>query len=156
MNVEELCGAVGKAPWFLKRFNRRDYTPAFRLYTERFGPLYMEAVREAAEQTGGQQELAKVILDQIEAGWKRRRPWNRGLAQAQEKQMLVLYLSPMLLGLEEPLCRELAEQLRDEWNRRRPKDYYDITTYARMQDGFRSPILDLLFSRQKNRENGGE
>ena len=35
------------------------------------------------------------------------------MVQAREKQMLVTYLSPMLLGLEEPLCQELAERLRD-------------------------------------------
>jgi len=49
----------------------------------------------------------------LEAGWKRQRPWNRTMVQAREKQMLVTYLSPMLLGLEEPLCQELAERLRE-------------------------------------------
>ena len=60
---------------------------------------------------------------------------------------------PMLLGLEEPLCQELAERLRDGWNTRRPKDIYNITTYARLQEGFRNVILGIdITGWQKRRE----
>ena len=129
------------------------YTSAFRTYTERFGPLYMEAVRETAEDPDGRRVLAEQLLDLLEAGWKRQRPWNRTMVQAREKQMLVTYLSPMLLGLEEPLCQELAERLRDGWNTRRPKDIYNITTYARLQEGFRNVILGIdITGWQKRRE----
>ena len=94
-----------------------------------------------------------LLLDLLEAGWKRQRPWNRTMVQAREKQMLVTYLSPMLLGLEEPLCQELAERLRDGWNTRRPKDIYNITTYARLQEGFRNVILGIdITGWQKRRE----
>ena len=113
MKLEELCAAVQEARYYNERFTRREYTSAFRTYTERFGPLYMEAVRETAEDPDGRRVLAEQLLDLLEAGWKRQRPWNRTMVQAREKQMLVTYLSPMLLGLEEPLCQELAERLRD-------------------------------------------
>ena len=141
MKLEELCAAVQEARYYNERFTRREYTSAFRTYTERFGPLYMEAVRETAEDPDGRRVLAEQLLDLLEAGWKRQRPWNRTMVQAREKQMLVTYLSPMLLGLEEPLCQELAERLRDGWNTRRPKDIYNITTSARLQEGFRNVIL---------------
>ena len=111
MKLEELCAAVQEARYYNERFTRREYTSAFRTYTERFGPLYMEAVRETAEDPDGRRVLAEQLLDLLEAGWKRQRPWNRTMVQAREKQMLVTYLSPMLLGLEEPLCQELAERL---------------------------------------------
>lgn len=143
MKLEELCAAIQEAPYYNERFTRREYRDTFRAYTERFAPLYMDAVRETGEDPVGRQRLAAQILDALEAGWKRQRPWNRGMVQAREKQMLVTYLSPMLLGLEEPLCQELAEQLRDGWNVRRPKDAYDITTYARLQEGFRNVILGI-------------
>ena len=45
MKLEELCAAVQEARYYNERFTRREYTSAFRTYTERFGPLYMEAVR---------------------------------------------------------------------------------------------------------------
>ena len=143
MKLEELCAAVQEARYYNERFTRREYTSAFRTYTERFGPLYMAAVRETAEDPDGRRVLAEQLLDLLEAGWKRQRPWNRTMVQAREKQMLVTYLSPMLLGLEEPLCQELAERLRDGWNTRRPKDIYNITTYARLQEGFRNVILGI-------------
>ena len=153
MKAEELCAAVQEAPYYNERFTRREYTAAFREYTERFGPLYMDAVRETAEDPAGRRSLAEQLLDVLEAGWKRQRPWNRGMVQAREKQMLVTYLSPMLLGLEEPMCQELAEQLRDAWNARRPKDAYDIASYARLQEGFRNVILGIdLTGWQRRRE----
>ena len=49
MKLEELCAAVQEARYYNERFTRREYTSAFRTYTERFGPLYMAAVRETAE-----------------------------------------------------------------------------------------------------------
>ena len=128
MNLEELCAAVREAPYYSQRFTRLEYTDAFREYTERFGHLYMNAAHAAAERDGGMEALAGELMDALEAGWKRQRPWNRTMVQAREKQMIITYLSPMLLGLEEPLCRELAERLRDTWNARRPKDAYQITT----------------------------
>ena len=153
MKLEELCAAVQEARYYNERFTRREYTSAFRTYTERFGPLYMEAVRETAEDPDGRRAMAEQLVDALAAAWKRQRPWNRGMVQAREKQMLVTYLSPMLLGLEEPLCRELAEQLRDVWNARWPKDPYQITTYARLQEGFRNVILGIdLTGWQKRRE----
>ena len=151
MKIEELCAAVQEAPYYNERFTRREYRDAFRSYTERFGPLYMNAVREA--EADGLAALAEQLLDALAAGWKRQRPWNRSMAQAREKQMLVTYLSPMLLGLEEPLCQTLAEQLRDAWNARWPKDAYQITTYARLQEGFRNVILGIdLTGWEKRRE----
>lgn len=151
MKIEELCAAVQEAPYYNERFTRREYRDAFRSYTERFGPLYMNAVREA--EADGLAALAEQLLDALAAGWKRQRPWNRSMVQAREKQMLVTYLSPMLLGLEEPLCQTLAEQLRDAWNARWPKDAYQITTYARLQEGFRNVILGIdLTGWEKRRE----
>ena len=49
MKLEELCAAVQEARYYNERFTRREYTSAFRTYTERFGPLYMAAVRETAD-----------------------------------------------------------------------------------------------------------
>ena len=70
MKLEELCAAVQEARYYNERFTRREYTSAFRTYTERFGPLYMEAVRETAEDPDGRRVLAEQLLDLLEAGWK--------------------------------------------------------------------------------------
>ena len=67
MKLEELCAAVQEARYYNERFTRREYTSAFRTYTERFGPLYMEAVRETAEDPDGRRVLAEQLLDLLEA-----------------------------------------------------------------------------------------
>ena len=66
MKLEELCAAVQEARYYNERFTRREYTSAFRTYTERFGPLYMEAVRETAEDPDGRRVLAEQLLDLLE------------------------------------------------------------------------------------------
>ena len=60
----------------------------------------------------------------------------------------------MLLGLDEPLCQKLAEELRDVWNARRPKDPYDITTYAKLQRGFRNVVLGIDITGWVRRQEG--
>ena len=145
---EELLASIQEREPWLRDFGRQTYRDAFRSYTERFGPLFMEAVRNQDPA-----DLAKALLDGLDAGWRAQRFWRRGVVRAEEKQMVVVYLSPMLLGLEEPLCQELAERLRDGWNTRRPKDIYNITTYARLQEGFRNVILGIdITGWQKRRE----
>ena len=60
---------------------------------------------------------------------------------------------PHAAGTGGALCQELAERLRDGWNTRRPKDIYNITTYARLQEGFRNVILGIdITGWQKRRE----
>lgn len=138
IELESLCAAVREAPRYLERFTRREYTGAFREYTERFGQLYMGAVRETEGEESALRELADQLLNCLENGWRSQRFWNRGAVQAREKQMVVAYLTPMLVGLEEPLCGRFAEVLRDAWAARWPRDVYYVATYAQMQSGFRS------------------
>lgn len=93
---EELLASIQEREPWLRDFGRQTYRDAFRSYTERFGPLFMEAVRNQDPA-----DLAKALLDGLDAGWRAQRFWRRGVVRAEEKQMVVVYLSPMLLGLEE-------------------------------------------------------
>lgn len=142
---DELLAAIQTGRDWMDRFTRREYAPAFREYTERFGPTYMEAVRAAGED--GLAVLSENLLDGLEAGWNRQRFWNRSAVRTTEKQMMVSYLSPMLLGLEEPGCPRLAELLRDGWAARWPKDAYGITDYKTIRSGFRNVILGVDLGR---------
>lgn len=146
MNLKALCAAVQEAPWYLERFTHRGYRDAFRQYTKRFGPVCMEAVRETAGEETALAALADALLDELETGWKRQRFWNRTAVRVSEKQMVVSYLSPMLLGLGEPDCRRLAEVLRDRWAARWPKDGYRIAEYAVIQSGFKDAIMGIPVS----------
>ena len=143
MKTSELCAAVWEAPDWLARFRRREYPQAFQEYQERFGSLYAQAVEETEGDLTALEGLANDILDELEAGWKRRRFWNRGAVRVEEKQVIVSFLSPMLLELPDPLCGRLAGMLRQGWVDRWSKDAYQITTFEVLQKGFRNSILGI-------------
>ena len=92
------------------------------------------------------------LMDELEAGWRRQRIWNRTSVQINEKQMMVAYLSPMLVELEAPLGVAFAKALRDTWSARRPKDGYRIASYEKLASGFRNTILGIDVSGFINRK----
>ena len=141
MNTDPLLSALREPASWLARFSRRDYEGAFADYGERFAPVWREAVRETAGEEAALAAMAEALLDALAAEWKRRRPWDRTNARLDTKQMLVEYLSPLLLAQGDPGCRRLAELLRDGWAARWPRDAYRIASYARIQRGFRSTIM---------------
>ena len=109
MDVQMLCAAVQEAPAYLNRFTRKEYPLAFREYAERFAPAWTAAVRETAGEETALTALADNFLEGLEQGWRRQRCWNRSSVRVNEKQMVVSFLTPLLLGLEEPLCPEFAQ-----------------------------------------------
>ena len=141
---EELLAAIQDDGTWMKRFTRLDYFRAFKDYTVKFAPTYINAIKNA-ESENGLQTLIIGILDDLEAGWAKKRIWKRGDAKYNDKQMLICYLSPMLLGLEDESCRKFAEAMQQEWAARWPKDAYQVATYKELRRGFRNVILGLEF-----------
>ena len=154
MNVKPLCAAVqnGWSDW-MEHFNRQEYEKSFRKYMECYGELYAQAVREADGDEAALQALAAAILDELEAGWKKQRIWNRSRIRFEEMQVIINYLSPMLLELPDPKCGRLAGMLRQGWADRWPKEEYHITTFEIIQKGFRFAIMGIdLTGMQRDRE----
>ncbi len=143
MDVQILCAAVQEAPTYLSRFTRKEYPLAFREYAERFAPVWTAAVRETAGEETALTVLADNFLEGLEQGWRRQRFWNRSSVRINEKQMVVSFLTPLLLGLEEPLCPEFAQILRDRWAARWPRDPYQTAAYADINSGFRYAIMGI-------------
>ena len=140
---QKLLEAIESGVFWMPRFTRREYAKAFKEYSEAFGPAYVEAVRETGEVLN---DLVCDLLDALAEGQARQRFWNRAVWRTNEKMMLVQYLSPMLLALEEPGCQEFAELLRDGWAARWPKDAYQIAPHERLKGGFRNSILGIDLS----------
>lgn len=132
----------GSEVW-VKRFTRQEYFHAFQEYTGRFGPACMEAVK--GKDDAALTALAEELLELLEAGWAKQRIWNRAKARFNDQQLLLGFFSPMLLGLEVPECRRLAELLQERWAARRPKEAYRLTDYATIRDGFHNVILGFTF-----------
>lgn len=149
MNTQELCAAVENGREWLDLFRLRTFPKAFKSYMETYAPAYRQALAELGEDEEALKALAEEILDTLEAGWKRQHFWNRSAARVDVKQMIVDYLSPMLLELEEPGARLLCGFLRDGWTARLPKESYRIGSYERIQKGFKNVIMGIEIGRSK-------
>mgnify|MGYP000767614408 FL=1 len=102
-------------------------------------------MREAGE--SGLPALADSLLDALEAQWKQARFWNRTTVRGETKQVVVGYLTPMLMADQE--LRPFAGVLRDRWNLRWPKDVYHAAGYERICKGFKLRILGFEVPEKK-------
>jgi len=142
-DIAALAAAVQSYKEWLPRFQRREYPGAFRKYRETYGPLYAAAVRECDGDLEKLEQLADDILDALEAGWKAERFWNRSAARADQRHMVIVFFSPMLMEEQDPLCGRLAGMIRQRWADRWPKEEYHLTTYEVLRDGFRNVIFGI-------------
>lgn len=140
INTAALLAAIqdGK-PWLDRFTGKKEYDKAYQDYRERYAPAYREAALAAGEE--GLEAVAEALLDGLAEGWARRRLWNRSLAQINDKQLIVCYLSPMLL--EDPVCAPLAEELRKGWAARWPKEAYQTASVTKLRKGFRTTIMGI-------------
>lgn len=138
-NIPALLEAIQDARPWMRRFTKKTYPQAFQDYTVQFGGLFREALRDAGE--ADFTALADTLLDGLAESWSRQRFWNRASVQMNDKQMLVCFLSPMLL--EDPDCAPLAEALREGWAARWPKEPYQTATAKQLQKGFRPTFLGI-------------
>ena len=145
---EALMKALAEPSLLLKDFTRLGYEPSFQSYCRCFLPVYLSAVREAG--ADGMPALTDSLLDGIEKQWKNVRFWNRSLARSEIKQVVVGYLTPMLLS--EPELRPLAASLRDGWNRRWPEDTYHAAGYDTIRRGFKLRVLGFEIPEKKKEE----
>ena len=73
---------------------------------------------------------------------------SRKAVRVSEKQVIVNFLSPMLLDQPDVQCGRLAGALRQGWADRWPKDEYHLTTYEVIQSGFRFAIMGIDLERK--------
>jgi len=139
VKVETLLSAIQDGKPWLARFTGKEYDRAYQEYRAKYAPLFREAALADGEE--GVEALAEVLLDGLAEGWRRQKPWNRSMAMLSDKQMIVCYLSPMLL--EDPDCAPLAEALREGWAARWPKEPYQTATAKQLQKGFRPTFLGI-------------
>lgn len=139
VKVEALLAAIQDGKPWLDRFTGKLYDAAYQEYRAKYAPLFREAALADGEE--GVEALAEVLLDGLAEGWKRQKPWNRSLAQMEDKQMIVCYLSPVLM--EDPACAALEEKLRQGWAARWPKEAYKASSLEKIRKGFRPTFLGI-------------
>ena len=138
IRIESLLPAVQEGKAWSHRFTKKEYPQAFQEYQARFAPLFKEAFQSAGEE--GLPALAEALLNGLAEGWRRQRFWNRTAAQLDDKQMLVSYLSPMLLEIG---AGRFCCLLRDGWAARWPKEAYLTGTFEELNSGFRNTVLGI-------------
>lgn len=139
VKAEALLEAVQDGKPWLARFTGKEYDKAYEEYREKYAPLFREAALAGGEE--GMEALTEVLLDGLAEGWVRQKPWNRSLAMLNDKQMIVCYLSPMLM--EDPACAALEEKLREGWAARWPKEAYKAASLEKIRKGFRPTFLGI-------------
>lgn len=150
---EELLLAIRESEAWLDLFKKRFYRKAFKKYRDRFEPAFEETFRICSDEPM-MQNVAEWMLTELEKGWKRQRFWNRSAVRGDEKQMVIVYLSPMLLAMENPTGPRFAKLLRDNWAARWPKDSYEIASFEILMKGFNASILGVdLKAFQKEEED---
>lgn len=139
VKAELLLAAIQDGKPWLARFTGKEYDKAYGEYRAKYGPLFREAALSGGEE--GIEALTEVLLDGLAEGWARQRPWNRSLAQMEDKQMIVCFLGPMLM--EDPACGALEEALRRGWAARWPKEAYRAASLEKIRKGFRPTFLGI-------------
>lgn len=139
VNAETLLTAIQDGKPWLDRFTGKEYNKAYEEYRAKYAPLFREAALADGEE--GIEALAEVLLDGLAEGWKRQKPWNRSLAMLNDKQMIVCFLSPVLM--EDPVCASLEEKLREGWAARWPKEAYRAASLEKIRKGFRPTFLGI-------------
>ena len=142
-DIAALAAAVQCYKEWLPRFQRREYPKAFRSYCEIYGARFAAEVRGCEGDLAKLEQLADELLNALEQGWKAERFWNRSAARADQRHMIIVFFSPMLMEEKEPMCGRLAGMIRQRWAERWPKDEYHLTTYEVIRNGFRNAIFGI-------------
>ena len=135
----ELVQAILNGEVWISRFTRYEYKKAFSEYSQHFAPMFLKAIREAENDTA-MQLLVDRILDEKARFCQKQRLWNRPAVNLQQKQMVVLYLTPMLLSMNDFACTCFAKMLRDTWIKRWPKQGYEIGDFTTISKSFNDTI----------------
>jgi len=147
----ELLEAITDQKIWLEKFTREEYPRAFRAYTQQYAPAFAVVLQDAdeAKMTAAADEL----LDGLADYWKKQRIWNRGAVRFDSKQMMIDYLSPMLLEMQDPTAKQFAELLCQRWGQRWPGEAYGMASYKEIRRGFHT-IADFIpgAKRSKNEE----
>lgn len=147
--IEELLPAIRDSKVWLQQFSRRDYSSAFEVYCARFASAYMAAAQKA-EDEGTMEGLAESLLRAAETAWMAAPVWKQNGIRYGTKNMLLVYLSPMLLHMNTSACTHLAEVLCQQWTARQRKDPYEIVTYEELRNGFKSVLPSLSFGEKSH------
>ena len=135
--------------YWMKGFKRQTYEKYLEAFCQQYTDTFRTALQENTPET-----LAGEVLNELDAGWKTLRFWNRSGAKTETKLLLITYVSPLLLLAEEPRCSQLAEALCRSWNERWPGDPYQLPDVDKLKNSFKNAVFGINLEKTGKRENG--
>ena len=135
--MNDLLKAIQHGKPWIDSFNRVEYQKTFEVYSEKFAAVYIDAVNASSDLS----LLASELVDSIIAGWDKEHFFSRGAAKINDKMMIVVYLTPMLLASENERCHQFADILCSEWNKKIPQNTYSVADYDTITNGFTNKIM---------------
>lgn len=137
--MERILAALHEPEVWTKKLTRLTYEAAFKNYCEQYRPLFQSAVQNAESP----EKLAESLMNALNTEWKRIRFWERGRLCAEQKLVVVTFLTPMLLSTGDLLCCKFAQELRDAWARSGKNGSYEIADYDSIKNGFQNRIFGI-------------
>lgn len=137
--MEELLKAVQYSKVWIDMFNRVKYEDAFKQYKENFAEKFKYAIKNCCSIDN----LALDFVNAIEKSWEKEKFWNKKSVRIDEKMVITVFLTPMLLSLEDESCHVLANEINRAWNKRFPGDTYMVANHDEIVSGFTNSIFGI-------------
>ena len=137
--MEELLKAVEYSKVWIDMFNRVKYEDAFKQYKENFAEVFKNAIKNCCSIDN----LALDFVNAIEKGWEKEKFWNKKSVKIDQKMVITVFLTPMLLSLEDESCHTLANEINRAWNKRFSNDTYLVADHDEIVSGFTNSIFGL-------------
>ena len=127
------CFIPEKYDYYVKSFNRLDYTKAFEDYC-----LVSEEGYDALQYCDTDEAVAELIAycDSL-IKWL----WRKNVMNFDFMCLFSLYTVPAAYKRGDEYSRNFAEKLCEEWNRLHPKQIFRCGTYEALVDGFRTKTI---------------
>ncbi len=129
----------------MEQFQRDRYQNSLKTYieenTETFRLLQDLCDQDPSRTEEALQVACSAVLDAIETDLsqkKYRRLNSRALQLDTYKMVIVTYLTPAVFKMELPVSERFNEMLQKEWQKRYPKQPYQIATEEMVMAGFRT------------------
>lgn len=147
----QIISAVQEKTYWLENFTRQHYARVFQEFSDQFVEIYLAELQNI-ETEKALEDFAAEFINELEKGWHCQLFWKRTRVKFDEQQVIVTYLNPMLLELEDPRGVLFAEQLQKEWARRWPRDAYHLSSFSKIKKGFRNEYLGFSLPEKKEKK----
>lgn len=132
---------------YLDEFDYDHYPEHFHAFEKQFSLIFDLF---STENGAAIKEKANSLIEQLEARREELPRRERKDAVFRDKQVLALFLFPAAERLS-PLAKEFADELREQWNRKYPRNTFLGGSFDQIMKGFDANLLGLPLRKSRKR-----